>query len=352
MLSLAEIRAKLKDAEEKKEQAKNGNFTNNNEPNAFLRHWNMPFGDKTLNLRFLPDGDETNSYFWQPYESIDLPFAGIKDEHMNEVTVRVPCIEMWEPVNSCPITAEVRTWYAQLKSTPDAALSELASKYWKKKQYIFQCFIAPNSVAVESDNPPENPIRRVMLNKKLFEKVQSILMDDELQYYPFDYEHGIDFKLSKTKNPKGYANYDNSQFARNSRPLNEDELKAIETHGLEKLSDYQPKKPTSDELAIIWEMFQDSLAGKPYDTEKYGKFYRPAGVSKAAINVPASNTPSDTGTVSTNVSNNPILAKLKNMNTDVPADSVAANANASSSVGSTSTEGNALLNRLKGLGNK
>ena len=48
------------------------------------------------------------------------------------------------------------------------------------------------------------------------------------------------------------------------------------------LSTFLPKKPTDVELKVIKEMFEASVDGQPYDTDRWGQYYRPAGVSATA----------------------------------------------------------------------
>jgi hypothetical protein len=45
------------------------------------------------------------------------------------------------------------------------------------------------------------------------------------------------------------------------------------------LSTFLPKKPTDVELKVIKEMFEASVDGQPYDTERWGQYFRPAGVN-------------------------------------------------------------------------
>ena len=59
---------------------------------------------------------------------------------------------------------------------------------------------------------------------------------------------------------------------------NEDERKAIETHGLYDLNDFMPKRPNDEELRIIMEMFEASVDGNLYDPEKFGAYYKPYGL--------------------------------------------------------------------------
>jgi len=48
------------------------------------------------------------------------------------------------------------------------------------------------------------------------------------------------------------------------------------------LSDFLPKKPSAQELTIIKEMFEASVDCQPYDTERWGSYYRPRGVNAPA----------------------------------------------------------------------
>ena len=56
MASLAEIRAKLKEQESRTSGGSSGG------DNAIFPFWNMKEGE-TSTLRFLPDGDESNTFF-------------------------------------------------------------------------------------------------------------------------------------------------------------------------------------------------------------------------------------------------------------------------------------------------
>ena len=278
--SLAEIRALLQAEQEKAEAQKNGTFVRSGQPDAFLPFWNIENGQE-LALRFLPDADANNAYFWREREMINLTFNGIKGKNTDVVRLQVPCNEMWVP-NSCPVLTEVRQWYKLANDTNNEELKNQASRYWKKKSYLFQCFIAPNSCEVKDDIAPENPIRRVLINKDLFEKVKSILMNPDVSDLPTDYQHGRDFRIIKQKNAGGFNNYDSSQFKFSERPLNEEELQAIEQYGLFNLNDFMPKQPTPEELQAIAEMFEASCNGEAYDPDRWAEFYRPAGVQKPA----------------------------------------------------------------------
>lgn len=278
-LSLDELRAKLKQEQENQEKIKNGEGYSNSEPDSFLAFWNIPLG-KPLNLRFLPDADPNNAFFWRDHETINLTFSGIKGKHNNEVTVKVPCSEMWDD-KSCPITNELRTWY----KSGDDNIKKLASKYWKKRKHLLQCMIGPDSVAVEKDNPPENPVRRVLVTSDLLVKIKSIIMNPQCPALPTDYERGRDFTVIKGKNNGGFFTYDESYWSMIERPLNEAERAALNHHGLFDLSTFMPTKPTDEDKNIMFEMFRASLNGEQYDPERWAAYYRPEGVSKPTTSV-------------------------------------------------------------------
>ena len=105
MASLAEIRAKLQEAQNRT----SGNSTGGD--NAIYPHWNMQEGKEAV-VRFLPDGNADNTFFWVERAMIKLPFAGVKGESDNRnVIVQVPCVEMYNDGQTCPILSEVRGWF-------------------------------------------------------------------------------------------------------------------------------------------------------------------------------------------------------------------------------------------------
>ena len=163
MATLAEIRAKLQ------EQETGGNRSQSGGDNAIFPFWNIPENSTSV-LRFLPDGDASNTYFWRERQMIRLGFAGVVgDSNSRAVTVTVPCNEMWGPTGSCPVLAEVRPWFK------DPALEEMGRKYWKKRSYVFQGFVAESTLA--EDTTPENPIRRFVINPSIFNIIKGALMD-------------------------------------------------------------------------------------------------------------------------------------------------------------------------------
>jgi hypothetical protein len=131
---------------------------------------------------------------------------------------------------------------------------------------------------LSEDKTPENPIRRFIIGPQIFTIIKGALMDPELEELPTDVLRGLDFRITKTAKG-GFADYNTSKWARKESALTEAEQAAIETHGLFDLSTFLPKRPGDVELRVIKEMFEASVDGQPYDTERWGQYFRPAGVT-------------------------------------------------------------------------
>ena len=265
--SLAEIRAKLQ-AQETRSQGGQSQGDN-----AIYAHWNIPEGSSSK-IRFLPDANAKNDFFWVERLMIRLPFAGIKGQSDSKpVVVQVPCVEMYG--DACPILAEVRTWFK------DPGLEEMGRKYWKKKSYLFQGFVRDNPLA--DDKTPENPIRRFVISPQIFNLIKAALMDPELESMPVDYTAGLDFTVTKTSKG-GYADYSTSKWSRKETALTAQEQAAIDTHGLYNLGDFLPKRPGEVELKVIKEMFEASVDGQAYDPDRWSQYFKPSGFTSKGSN--------------------------------------------------------------------
>lgn len=272
--SLAEIRAKLQ-AQDTKTSGNTGGGDN-----GIYAHWNIP-ENTTARVRFLPDADTKNTFFWVERLMIKLPFAGVKGQVDSKPThVQVPCVEMWG--EACPILAEVRTWFK------DKSLEDMGRKYWKKKSYLFQGFVRENPLS--DDKPTDNPIRRFIISPQIFNLVKNALMDPELENLPTDFEGGLDFNIKKTSKG-GYADYNTSTWARKESALTQAEREAIEKFGLYNLADFLPKKPSEQELKIIKEMFEASVNGEPFDMDRWGAYFKPVGMMGSSQPTTRNNTP-------------------------------------------------------------
>jgi hypothetical protein len=277
MASLAEIRAKLKEQE-----AGNNNRQSGGGDNSIYPFWNMKEGENSV-LRFLPDGNADNTFFWQERLVIKLPFAGVKGQtDSRPVQVQIPCMEMYG--ETCNILNEVRGWFK------DSSLEDMGRKYWKKRSYIFQGFVTDNPLS--EDTTPENPIRRFIIGPQIFNIIKQALMDPDMEELPTDYTAGVDFRLNKTTKG-GYADYSTSNWARRDRPLGDEEMAAVNAHGLFNLGDFLPKKPGEVELKVMQEMFEASVDGEAFDMDRWGQYFRPAGMAQRTGDpvAPAASTP-------------------------------------------------------------
>jgi len=277
MATLAEIRAKLQNIDNRRSGT---SFTGTSDNYPF---WNLP-NDGTARVRFLPDANPDNTFFWVEKQMIKMPFKGVIGGEDKTVYVQVPCMETWG--ESCPILTETRPWWN------DDSLKDIARVYWKKRTYIFQGFVLESQFAEES--PPENPIRRFSIGMQIFKLIKASLLDPDFENIPTDYVNGTDFTIAKTQKGE-FADYSTSKWARKETALNQAQLAALDEYKLKDLSDYLPAKPTPEQLAVIFEMFEASVANEPYDPAKWGKFYRPMGLEfeesttaeKAAAPAPA-----------------------------------------------------------------
>lgn len=258
---LQELRAKLLEKENKQ-----SSFTSDN---AIYPFWNIP-ENTTAQLRFLPDRDENNDFFWAERQMIRLKFAGVVGQpstNNRETIVQVPCLEMWG--ETCPVLTEIRPWFK------DNDLETLARQYWKKRSYVFQGFVRENPM--KEDDGPENPIRRFVINPSIFDIIKAALMDPDMEEIPTDFEAGTDFRLIRTKQGE-FSSYKTSSYSRKTSSLSPNEREAIEAYGLFTLADYLPKKPGEKEIEAIAEMFAASVNGEMYDPAKWAEFYKPAGL--------------------------------------------------------------------------
>jgi hypothetical protein len=120
MASLAEIRAKLENMETKP----GSNKSQSQSDNAIYPFWNIDEG-QSATLRFLPDSNPDNTFFWVERQMIRLTFPGVVGGENKPVTVQVPCGEMYG--ETCPVLTEVRPWFK------DPSLEDMGRKYWKKR---------------------------------------------------------------------------------------------------------------------------------------------------------------------------------------------------------------------------
>ena len=268
--TLEEIRKKLQALDSRGKGSQGGSFGGDK---TTYPHWNIPEGTSSIQ-RFLPDANPDNTFFWTERQIIKLPFPGIKGQDENKpVIVQVPCIEMYDGPKTCPVLNEVRPWWK------DKSLEDTARKYWCKRTFYMQGFVKQDPM--NEQDPPENPIRKFIMGPQIFAIIKAALLDPDMTYSPVDLINGTDFIISKTSKG-GYADYGTSKWARKESSITEEMQAAIDQYGLVDLVTYLPKRPTPEQLAIIYEMFTASLDGELYDPEQWSQHYKPFGFDSGA----------------------------------------------------------------------
>jgi len=273
-LSLAEMRKRAQEEEERKND-KSKSKTKFKGDGASFPVGEIPDNTTTI-FRFLPDGNTENPWFWQERQVCKLTFNGqVGGEYATDepVEVTVPCMDMWEQpgkASICPVIMGTRHLW---KDEDDTAAIDIASQYYKKRSYLYQGFVV--STAVEEEEIPENLIRRLTIYPSIHKIIKGVMTDTEIEDSPVDYLLGRDFRIIKEKKPSDkWAQYGTSKWSGKVRPLSEEENIAIQRFNLYNLSDFLGPKPDSDGVALIKAMFNDSIAGKPFDYESYGTSYR------------------------------------------------------------------------------
>lgn len=251
-----------------KNEGNNSRTTTSSGDNASFQFWDMKSGEQTV-IRLLPDGDPDSPRFWVYRETITLEFDGIVGGQYptnKKVTITVPCMKMYGPKEVCPITEAIRPWWTDRKQD--------ALKYYRKRTLVAQGFVV--STSLNEKDPPENPIRRFVFGPQLAKIIEADVDDIDYSHLPVDYVHGRDFKIIVTKNGE-HNNYTSSKFSPKERTLSEEELAAIDTYGLFDLAQVAlPKKPSEADLEVIMQLFHDSVAGLPFDADKYANSpYKP-----------------------------------------------------------------------------
>lgn len=263
MSKLEEIRKKLKSLEKRMDPAKD-----RPKDNLLYSHWDLKTGN-TSTVRFLPDADPNNVFFWRERQLIKIPFVGVKGKpDMKNVVVTVPCADMWDK-NRCPITMEIQPWFN------DPNLDKLARTFWKKKSYLMQGFVIEDGIGEQAS--PENPIRKFIISPQIFNIIKAALLDPDMENVPVDYQYGTNFRISKTQKGE-YADYSTSSWMRKESSLTQDQLDSIEKFGLFNLDDWMPERPSDTDLQAIKEMFEASIEGELYDPDRWASHYKPWGL--------------------------------------------------------------------------
>lgn len=206
----------------------------------------------TATLRFLPDRNTDNPFFWAERDVIKLYFHGIKgNSTAGHVQVQVPCMEMYE--DECPVLKVVRSWMK------DPTLEEMARRYCKNRSYFYQGFVRASPLHVS--DAPTNPIRQFIFGPQIHNPIRNMLMHKDLLESPCNYERGMDFTIKKTEK-NGYAYYDQSFWVFKESALSTTEREAVYLYGLKDLGTRLPPMPTAEAVRVIREMFEASIGAE------------------------------------------------------------------------------------------
>lgn len=216
-------------------------------------------------IRFLPDVDDNNPIFWTETRANPFIFpsaVGLEEPIDGPVVVRVPNMMTWKRPD--PVDTYFKSYWKG-----DSAMRDYARAYYRIPTFEYTGFVV--SWPKIDQSPPENPIRRFRLSKSLHERVRQGVLNAEFEYTPTHYDEGRDFKVVKIKKGE-WNNYDLSAFSYKSRALNEQERAAIDKFGLVDLHSLLGEPPTAEQQKEILELFEDSLAGRPFNAEAHPNY--------------------------------------------------------------------------------
>lgn len=232
----------------------------------YYNFWNAAEGSVTV-FRPLPDRDEDNPFNWVEKRTIKLRFGGMVNSDQNtegDVLVNIPSPETHG--DKCPIATAIKP----LWSGNDAE-KEIARQAWRKPTYIVGGFVQSSPFA--EANVPENPIRLLPMNKQVFTGYKQGLMNGDYDELPWEPGPG-GRALRIIKGRQGnYASY-TAVWSGKSQDLTQAEKDAIAKFGLPDLKVELGPRLTPEQIALIAELWQDWLQGKPFDCARYGSFCR------------------------------------------------------------------------------
>lgn len=279
------ISEKLKKFRQKVKERQGG--TNDN---AVFPFWNIPF-DSSATVRLLPFEDHLTEMFWTEKKIIRMNFVDPNNED-KLIRFEAPCYEMFAKDHKCPILQPVRDLYGEAKELKNAGdteeatrLEKVAGQHWIKPTFYYQGFVVKSGL-VENE-VPENPIRIFPMSKQVHQVIFTKVMSEEedgFEIFPtgeFTMDDinellsegdmpedeierllarldGINFILKKTKQGE-HANYQSSSWATNPTTLEEDQIEALNKHGLHDLRARLPRQPTDEQYQIMTDMVNISI---------------------------------------------------------------------------------------------
>ncbi len=227
--------------------------------NTYYPFHTLPEG-KSSTFRFIPDADTDN----------DLGFLVERKMHKlmldDGETVRVPCLEMYG--DNCPICKTSRQYYK-------AKDNVTGKKFWASKDHMARALVVKDGLPPDPETGETyvGKVVTISLGKTLYEMIAHNISSGDLgDDLPSDVHTGTDFIITRTVKPgpggEKYNDYALSKFARQSRPLEEEEFVTLEikdedgnTPNYIALKSLLPKKPTLEFVEQTLERALNALNG-------------------------------------------------------------------------------------------
>lgn len=280
MATLAELRARVNNA-----QKTSNNFDNS----TIFQFSSLKAGDE-IRIRFIPDADATNDWFWRIRSTRKIPFNSIRLANgtivNNRCRVSVPAFNLKKGDTNIDnlsdeylylssddvIQNKIKGFWGETKESKD-----LYYRYAKKDTYVYQGFIRTPGY--------ETKLYRFLINKQLHEKIYSFMNDSEIDCIPSDPNHGRDFilRVSEKSAPIDgvttiIKDYNNSKWSNNESPLTEQEVAWLSENNPWVLSNFISKRPSVEQEEVMIELFEASYNDQPYDVERWLNIFKPDNI--------------------------------------------------------------------------
>lgn len=204
-------------------------------------------------------------------------------------TVYIPCLEMYEAEEKCPVAAIVRDYYKQAKELTDGGSSagevmkNAATTHWIKYNYFFQGFVLSGGV----EDTDSNTLVPFMYPRTLYTMIYDSIHADDTEFKTLvsgeytdddialalagetdpdlteqEFEAlftGTPIQVKKTKKGE-HNNYETSQWARDDQTLTPEQIQHISDEGYIDLRKFLPTRPTAEQYAAYVEMMKISMA--------------------------------------------------------------------------------------------
>lgn len=249
--------------------------------------WNMEYNQSSV-VRLLPYEDAYTGAFWA--ERVLLPMAFVDPENENDVVYfDAPCREMYDPSSKCPVAKVVTGLYSEAKELKNTGntreaerLRKVANNHWKKRVFYYQGFVEKAGLAEQE--APDNPIRVFPLTKKIHEKIDNSVFNNEED--PFEMLPTGEFTMDDIKNivndnadedvlarlegnnfvlkklkQGDYADWSTgSEWTKKRTPLTPEQIEALYEYGMHDLTKRLPERPSDEGYDILVEMMEASVS--------------------------------------------------------------------------------------------